>query len=224
MIRVLLADDESVVRFGLRTILEAEGDMEVVAEAGSGVEAVTLTQVHTPEVVVMDVNMPLLDGIGATRRMMDLQRPPRVLMLTAFHLDEKVFSALDAGASGFLLKDLQPGDLPNAVRTVAAGGSMLAPTVTKRLISHVLSGATIPRHDAYQQVGLLSTREAEVLALLGHGLSNADISKQLFIAEGSVKTYVSRMLVKLNLDNRTQLAILAFRAGLVDVASPGTGG
>ena len=216
-IRVLLVDDEELVRFGLRTVLEAAGDMDVVGEAGDGAAGVAAARELRPDVVLTDIRMPGTDGLTATREILALPDPPQVAVLTTFHVDEYVYAALAAGAAGFLLKDTPPRQIAAAVRAVADGTATLSPAVTAGLIaSYVGSRATPRRAEALQRVAALSDREREVLALLGSGGSNAELAGRLFVSEATVKTYVSRLLTKLDLANRTQAAILAHEAGLLD--------
>ena len=216
-IRVLLVDDEELVRFGLRTVLESDDGIEVVGEAADGIHAVTAVRTLHPDIVLMDIRMPRMDGLAAARQILSHPDPPKVAILTTFHLDEYVFAALEAGASGFLLKDIPPRQIVAAVRAIDAGSEMLSPAVTRRLIAEFVGRRTQPRRDeALRRLRLLSDREREVLTLLGRGLSNADIARELFMSEATVKTYVSRMLTKLELTNRTQAAILGHDAGLVD--------
>ncbi len=212
-IRVVIADDQALMRGGFRMILEAEPDLEVVGEAIDGADAVRGFERWHPDVVVMDVRMPSMDGIEATRRITELDDAARVLMLTTFDLDEYVYDALRAGASGFLLKDRPPEELVQAVRVVAAGDALLAPTVTRRLIeefAHRPASPAVPR-------GLdeLTEREREVLVLMARGLSNAEIAGELFVAETTVKTHVGRVLHKLHLRDRAQAVVLAYESGLV---------
>ena len=217
MIRVLLVDDEELVRFGLRTVLEAAGDFEVVGEAGDGAAAVAAAHELRPDVVLMDIRMPVKDGLAATREILALPQPPQVAVLTTFHADEYVYAALAAGAGGFLLKDTPPREIAAAVRAVADGTATLSPAVTSRLIDSYVDRAVAPRRQqARRRLAELSEREHEVLRLVGRGESNAVIAKQLFVSEATVKTYVSRLLGKLDLANRTQAAILAHEAGLLD--------
>jgi DNA-binding NarL/FixJ family response regulator len=216
-IRVLLVDDEELVRFGLRTVLASAPDISVVGEAADGEAAVRATHDTRPNVVLMDIRMPIVDGLAATRQILANPDPPRIALLTTFHLDEYVFAALQAGASGFLLKDTPPRDIVAAVRAVAAGTEMLSPAVTRRLIAEYVARRSQPRRaEARRQIGALSDRERQVLILIARGLSNADAARSLFMSEATVKTYVSRMLTKLSLTNRTQAAILGHEAGLLD--------
>jgi len=217
VIRVLLVDDEELVRFGLRTVLESAGDIEVVGEAADGAAALAAANQLRPDVVLMDIRMPRVDGLAATRSLLSRPDPPKVAVLTTFHLDEYVFAALEAGASGFLLKDTPPRQIVAAVRAVAEGSEMLSPAVTRRLIAEFVDRRADPRrHQARGRLHALSEREREVLVLVGRGLSNADAARTLYMSEATIKTYVSRMLTKLGLTNRTQAAILAHDAGLLD--------
>jgi DNA-binding NarL/FixJ family response regulator len=215
-IRVLLVDDEALVRGGLRMILQTAEDLEVVGEADDGSRAVAAVQQHRPDVVLMDVRMPELDGLAAASQVLRLPDPPKVVMLTTFGLDRYVFAALEAGASGFLLKDTPPLELIAAVRVVAAGEAMLSPTVTRTLIGHFAAdGGTSRRAAAVARVAALTERETEVLVAVGRGLSNADIARRLYLSEATVKAHVSRLLTKLDATNRVQVAILAHEAGLL---------
>jgi DNA-binding NarL/FixJ family response regulator len=216
-IRLLLVDDEDLVRFGLRTILDLTDDIDVVGEASDGAQAVSAARALRPEVVLMDIRMPRVDGLAATRQILDQPDPPKVVILTTFHLDEYVYSALQAGASGFLLKDTPPRQIVTAIRAVAAGSEMLSPAVTRRLLAEYVAPRDHPqRVESRRKLALLSDRERDVLTLIGRGLSNADAAQNLFMSEATIKTYVSRMLTKLELTNRTQAAILAHEAGLYD--------
>jgi DNA-binding NarL/FixJ family response regulator len=216
-IRVLLVDDEELVRFGLRTVLEAAGDVDVVGEAGDGAAAVAAARELRPDVVLTDIRMPGTDGLTATREILALPDPPQVAVLTTFHVDEYVYAALAAGAAGFLLKDTPPREIAAAVRAVADGTATLSPAVTAGLIASYVDRRTVPkRAEALQRVATLSEREREVLSMLGSGGSNAELARRLFVSEATVKTYVSRLLTKLDLANRTQAAILAHEAGLLD--------
>ena len=217
MIRVLIVDDELLVRAGLRMILESADDITVVGEAADGDDAAEATRRCTPDVVLMDIRMPRLDGLAATVAIQALERPPAVIILTTFALDDYVFRALQAGATGFLLKDTPPLDLIAAVRVVAAGDSMLSPSVTRRLIAHVAAdNRDHRRHDALRRLEPLSPREREVFAGVGRGMSNSEIGAALFMSEATVKAHVSRLLLKLDLANRVQVAILAHDAGVAD--------
>lgn len=217
MIRVLLVDDEELVRFGLRTVLEAAGDVEVVGEAGNGAEGVRAARELQPDVVLVDIRMPVLDGLAATEQLLALPHPPQVAVLTTFYLDEYVYAALAAGAAGFLLKDTPPREIAAAVRAVAEGTATLSPKVTATLIESYVGRRAAPRRAAaLSRVAALSERERDVLSLLGTGDSNADLARRLFVSEATVKTYVSRLLTKLDLANRTQAAILAHEAGLTE--------
>lgn len=211
--RVLIADDQALLRGGLRMILEAQDDIDVVGEAIDGRDAVEQVRRLRPDVVVMDVRMPSMDGIEATRRVTALEPPARVLILTMFELDEYVFEALRAGASGFLLKDQPPEELVAAVRVVAAGDALLAPSVTRRLIGEFARRPAAAAAPA--SVGELTEREQEVLVLMAHGLSNGEIAERLYVAETTVKSHVGRVLAKLGLRDRAQAIVLAYESGLV---------
>jgi DNA-binding NarL/FixJ family response regulator len=210
----MVADDEALVRAGLRGILRAAGDIEVVAEAADGGEALELARRHALDVVLMDVRMPGVDGLTATHRLTRLPSPPRVLVLTTFDLDEYVFGALALGAAGFLLKDTSPRDLIQAVRVVMAGEAMLSPSVTRRVIGHFAGRSAANAGRARLALRTLTERELEVLRLVGRGLTNAEIGVHLSMSEATVKTHVSRILDKLEVGNRVQAAILVHEAGL----------
>jgi len=216
MIRVLIADDQGMVRAGFRWLLEAETDIDVVGEAVDGADAVEAARGLQPDVVLMDIRMPLLDGISATRRLVEAQVATKVLVLTTFDLDQYVFDALRAGASGFLLKDATAEELAAAVRVVAAGDSLLAPGVTRRVIdAFVRRAPATPRAPADPRLGSLTPRELEVLGLIARGLSNLDIAERLFVSEGTTKTHVSNVLAKLGLRDRVQAVVFAYEAGVV---------
>jgi DNA-binding NarL/FixJ family response regulator len=221
MIRVLIADDHALLRNGLRGMLDAQPDMEVVGEAEDGAEAIDAALRLHPDVVIMDVRMPRVDGIEATRRLGEQGARANVLVLTTFDLDEYVFEALRAGAGGFMLKDAPPGQLAEAVRTVAAGESLLAPAVTKRLIERFVSRppADTVRRDRFAE---LTERELEVLRLLTRGLSNAEIGSELHLSEATVKTHVTRLLSKLEVRDRVQAVVLAYESGLVEPGGSAT--
>jgi DNA-binding NarL/FixJ family response regulator len=214
VIRVLLADDQQLVRSGFRMILRADPGLEVVGEGADGVEALQLARDLAPDVVLMDVRMPRVDGIEATRRITALPDPPRVLVLTTFDLDEYVFAALRAGASGFLLKDAPESQLLSAIRIVADGGSLFAPSVTRRLIERFADLAD-PPSEPHPAMAALTPREVEILRLLARGLSNGEIAAELVVSEHTVKTHVARVLSKLELRDRTQAVIAAYESGLV---------
>jgi DNA-binding NarL/FixJ family response regulator len=217
VLSVLLVDDEELVRFGLRTVLEAAGDFTIVGEAANGAEGVARARELQPDVVLMDVRMPVMDGLAATKQILALPHPPQVAVLTTFHADEYVYAALAAGAAGFLLKDTPPREIAAAVRAVADGTATLSPKVTAALIESYVDRKAAPRRAAaLHRIAGLSDREREVLQLLGTGDSNAELATTLFVSEATVKTYVSRLLTKLDLTNRTQAAILAHEAGLLE--------
>ena len=212
-IRVLLADDQELVRAGFAMIIDSRDDLEVVGEAADGLEAVALARSVRPDVILLDVRMPRMDGIEAARQLAGAGHPARIIMLTTFDLDEPVFAALRAGASGFLLKDTRPDDLATAIRVVARGEALLAPTITRRLLDRFASelpgASTPPRLDA------LSEREVEVLVLVARALSNDEIAERLSLSRATVKTHLSAILTKLGLRDRVQAAVLAYEVGLV---------
>ncbi|MFI8102742.1 response regulator [Streptomyces sp. NPDC101118] len=214
-IRVLIVDDQMMVREGFSVLLNAMPDIEVVGEAVDGREAITQVAALRPDVVLMDIRMPVLNGLEATREIVAADADAKVLVLTTFDLDEYVYQALRAGASGFLLKDASARQLADGVRVVASGEALLAPSVTKRLIAEFSKLAESPKVGDRTQVGELTDRETEVLILIAQGLSNAEIAERLVIAESTIKTHVSRILVKLGLRDRTQAAVFAYEARLV---------
>ncbi|MEJ8636348.1 response regulator transcription factor [Streptomyces sp. NPDC006475] len=214
-IRVLVVDDQVMVREGFSVLLNAMPDIEVIGEAVNGREAVSKVAELAPDVVLMDIRMPELNGIEATREIVASHAESKVLVLTTFDLDEYVYQALRAGASGFLLKDASARQLADGVRVVAAGEALLAPTVTRRLITEFSKISQAPKPPALSQVGELTERETEVLVLIAQGLSNAEIASHLVVAESTIKTHVSRVLVKLGLRDRTQAAVFAYEARLV---------
>ena len=213
-IRVVIADDQGMVRSGFTVLLNAQPDIEVIAEAVNGQEALAHAVGLRPDVILMDVRMPVLDGLQATREITALPDPPKILVLTTFDLDDYVYEALRSGASGFLLKDASAGELANAVRLVAAGDALLAPGVTRRLIAE-FARMGAPRGPTGKQLDGLTERESEVLALVARGMSNGEIAGHLVVAEQTVKTHVSRILMKLGLRDRTQAVVLAYETGLV---------
>jgi DNA-binding NarL/FixJ family response regulator len=212
-IRVLVADDQSMVRAGFRMLLAGEPDIDVVAEASTGVEAVQKAARFDATVVLMDIRMPELDGLEATRRIVKADPAARILILTTFDLDEYIYEALRAGASGFVLKDDPPEQLIAAVRTVAAGDALLSPTVTKRVINQF---TRIPRASPPQELDDLTVREREIFRLIADGLSNAEIAQELFISETTVKTHITHIFQKLDVRDRVQAVVLAYRTGLVE--------
>ncbi|WP_405867707.1 response regulator [Streptomyces sp. NBC_00005] len=220
MIRVLLADDQAVVRAGLRTILGARADVEVIAEAADGAEAVTLATALKPDVVMMDIRMPVVDGIEATRRLAALTTPTRVLVLTTYGIDEYVYEALRAGAAGFLLKTDPPERIVDAVRVVAAGDALLGPDTTRRLIERFLASPP-PHASRSAELNTLTARELDVLRHVARGLSNQEIATGLFIGEGTVKTHVARILSKLGLRDRVQVVVYAYEHALVHPGEAG---
>jgi DNA-binding NarL/FixJ family response regulator len=219
VIRVLVVDDEAIVRDGLRVIVDLEDDLEVVAEAGDGVHAVDAAREHRPDVALVDIQMPGMNGIELTRRLVRLPAAPRVLVLTTFDHNEYVYEAMRSGASGFLLKDVRRGQLTDAIRTVVRGDTLLAPAITRRLVEEFCrrpnaTGGTPA------QLRALTARELEVLTLVAGGLSNAEIARDLVVAETTVKTHVARVLTKLGLRDRAQAVVLAYESGLVRAGDP----
>lgn len=212
-IGVLVADDQSMVRAGFRMLLAGEDDIDVVAEAGNGREAVEKAARFRPNVVLMDIRMPELDGLQATREILAADPDARILILTTFDLDEYIYEALSAGASGFVLKDERPEQLIAAIRTIAAGDALLSPSITHRVISQF---AQVRRPEPPKQLEELTSRELEVFQLMARGLSNAEIGEQLFITDTTVKTHVTHVLQKLNLRDRVQAVVLAYQSGIVD--------
>jgi DNA-binding NarL/FixJ family response regulator len=220
MIRVLVADDQALVRGGFRSILETHSDIAVVGEAEDGQDAVEKAATTTPDVVLMDIRMPRLDGIGATSKILAAPAPPKVLILTTFDLDDYVYDALQAGASGFLLKSAPPRELAGAIRTVASGDALLSPEITRRLIEDYVGRPrrTATPHPAFDR---LTPREAEVLLLVARGHSNAEIATELHLSEPTVKTHVTRVLAKLGVRDRVHAVVMAYESGVV---RPGTAG
>jgi DNA-binding NarL/FixJ family response regulator len=217
--RVVVADDQDLVRAGFRLILE-RNEVEVVGEARDGVEAVAVVADTRPDVVLMDIRMPRLDGIEATRRVTSQLPGCRVLVLTTFDLDEYVYAAVRAGASGFLLKDVPPADLVHAVSVVERGESMLSPALTKRLLERFATGAPVAAEGLPEPFAGLSERDLDLVRLVAAGLSNAEIGERLFLGTGTVKTYISRILTRVDRRDRVQLAVLAYESGLVRPGSP----
>jgi DNA-binding NarL/FixJ family response regulator len=219
-IRVLLADDQELVRAGLQMIIESAEGLELAGEAADGVEAVAAAASAKPDVVLMDVRMPGMDGIEATRRIVAADEATRVVILTTFDLDEYVFAAFRVGASGFLLKDAPRRDIVAAVHAAAAGDALVAPTVTRRLIEHFAAAPSAPPGPPPPQLAELTPRELEVLTLIGRGLNNAELARQLVVSEKTVKTHVGRILFKLDLRDRVQAVILGYDIGLVAPEPP----
>ncbi|MER8223545.1 response regulator transcription factor [Streptomyces sp. NPDC094143] len=213
-IRVMVVDDQAVVRAGFAAVIDAEPDLTVVGEAGDGATAVSLAERTAPDVVLMDIRMPGMDGLTATRLITALQNAPRVLVLTTFDLDVYVYEALRAGSSGFMLKDAMPEDVLAAIRVVAVGDGILAPAVTRRLIGQFARGAPVPP-DISGQLAELTPREREVLLLIASGLTNAEIGVELGVTTGTVKSHVNALLTKLQLRDRVQATILAYETGLI---------
>lgn len=218
MIRVVVVDDQELMRVGFRMVLGAQADIDVVGEAGDGAQAIELASRLRPDVVLMDVRMPVLDGVEATKRIV-AAGTARVLVMTTFDLDEYVYSALQGGASGFLLKDTQPGHLVSALRAVASGDAVVSPSVTRRLLDRFVGTGGAPMRDT-AELDVLTDREREVLVLIAKGMSNLEIAESLFLSEATVKTHVGRILAKLELRDRVQAVVLAYETGL---ARPGLG-
>ena len=219
-IDLIIVDDQPLARAGLRMILDGQPDLRIVGEGSDGAEAVSLVRRLRPTVAILDIRMPRIDGLEATRRIVSAEAGTRILILTTFDLDEYAFEALRAGASGFLLKDAPPEDIVHAVRTVARGDATLAPSVTRRLVEHY---AARPRSDAFPALATLTAREDEVLRLLAAGGSNAEIGDRLALSEATVKTHVGRVLDKLGVRDRVQAVIYAYESGLVDPGRPPRG-
>lgn len=218
MIRIGIVDDQELVRTGFRLILDSEDDLEVVGEAGDGQAALDMVRARRPDIVLMDVRMPVMDGVEATRRLADSDA--RVIVVTTFDLDEYVFAALRNGASGFLLKDAPADQLVAAIRVVANGEALLAPSITKRLIERFQAGPAVDPDDRADVLESLTDRESEVLTELARGLSNAEIAEKLFVSETTVKTHVGRVLTKLGVRDRVQAVVVAYESGVV---TPGAG-
>ncbi|MDS0133180.1 MULTISPECIES: response regulator transcription factor [unclassified Amycolatopsis] len=218
MIRVVVVDDQELMRVGFRMVLGAQEDIDVVGEAGDGAQAIELAEKLRPDVVLMDVRMPVLDGVEATKRIV-AAGTARVLVMTTFDLDEYVYAALQGGASGFLLKDTQPGHLVSALRAVASGDAVVSPSVTRRLLDRFVGTGGAPMRDT-TELDVLTDREREVLVLIAKGMSNLEIAEALFLSEATVKTHVGRILAKLELRDRVQAVVLAYETGL---ARPGLG-
>ena len=212
---VLIADDQALVRAGFRLILDAETDLEVVGEAHDGYEAVAAAQRLLPDIVLMDVRMPGLDGIEATRRLVDGECSAKILMLTTFDMDEYVYESLRAGASGFLLKDVPPEQLVTGIRAVASGEALLAPSVTRRMIEEFVRRPPNAARPAPRELEQLTAREREVLVLMARGLSNAELAKEFVVSEATVKTHVAHMLAKLGLRDRVQAVVFAYESGVI---------
>lgn len=215
---LLLADDQELMRMAFRMVIDTQPDMSIVGEACNGHEAIAVAERLRPDVVLMDVRMPELDGVEATRLIVESESSARIIILTTFDLDEYVYAALRAGASGFLLKDTPPGDLLSGIRAVASGDAVVAPSVTRRLLStyaHRLPVAGRPDHDQHERLKLLTAREHEVLMQVAASLSNAEIAQRLVLSEATVKTHVGRILAKLGLRDRVQIVVFAYETGLI---------
>ena len=212
---VLIADDQALVRAGFRLILDAETDLEVVGEAQDGYEAVAAAQRLLPDIVLMDVRMPGLDGIEATRRLVDGECSAKILMLTTFDMDEYVYESLRAGASGFLLKDVPPEQLVTGIRAVASGEALLAPSVTRRMIEEFVRRPPNAARPAPRELEQLTSREREVLVLMARGLSNAELAKEFVVSEATIKTHVAHVLAKLGLRDRVQAVVFAYESGVI---------
>ena len=217
---VLIADDQALMRAGFRMILEAEPDLEVVGEAANGEEAVAEAERLHPDVVLMDVRMPEMDGIEATRRLLDGDGNTKVVMLTTFDMDEYVYEALRAGASGFLVKDVPPEQLVAGIRSVAAGDSLLAPSVTRRLIQEFVRRPPDVSRSASPELARLTAREVEVLQMMARGMSNAEIATELFVSETTIKTHVAHVLAKIGVRDRVQAVVYAYESGVVLPGDP----
>jgi DNA-binding NarL/FixJ family response regulator len=218
MIRVLLVDDQALLRDGFRSILDREEDIEVVAEAGDGTEALAAAERTSPDVVLMDIRMPRMDGLTATRRLLEILSPPRILVLTTYDTDQHLYEALRAGASGFLLKDVRAAQLLSAVRTVAAGEELYAPTVLRRIVASYVETQRPGPRSPNNQLAVLSQREREVSLLIARGMNNTEIASHLVLSEATVKTHVNRILAKLEVRDRVQVVVLAYESGLVKPA------
>jgi DNA-binding NarL/FixJ family response regulator len=218
MIRIVIVDDQAMIRAGLRMVVETEPGMEVVGEASDGVEAVSLVRRVQPDVVLMDISMPRMDGLSAARQLLDAPKPPKIIMLTTFDTDENLYAALRAGTSGFLLKVSPPEQLVEAVKVVAGGDGLLDPAVTTRVIAQFAGRAEPVRPP---QMSGLTPRELEVLRMLARGLTNAEIASELFVGEATVKTHVARVLMKLDLRDRAQAVVFAYEAGVVTPGATG---
>ncbi len=216
VIRLVLADDDPLVRMGLGMLLAGDPGIEIVAEAADGADAVEAVRAHAPDVVLIDIRMPVMDGLAATERLRALADPPHVIVLTTFDADEQIVRALRAGASGFLLKDTPPAEIVRAIHVVASGEALLSPAVTRRLIAHITDDETdARRRSAAGQIAALTDRERDVAVALGRGMTNAEISRELYMSVPTVKVHVSRAMAKLDLNNRVQVALLVHDAGLV---------